>query len=54
MSFFPRPPQLPPRPREVVVQVVKQKQSRVIDQHVFIIEKRTVDVKPILPLIKSK
>lgn len=54
VSFFPRPPQLPPRPREVAMQVVEQKQSHAIDQRVLIIEKKIADVKPLLPLIKSK
>ena len=39
MAFFPRPPQLPPRPREVATQVVKQEKSGAIDTRVIVLEK---------------
>lgn len=38
MALFPRPPQLPPRPREVATQVVKQKQSGAIDTRVIVLK----------------
>jgi hypothetical protein len=47
MSFFPRPPQLPPRPREVATQVVKQEKSGAINRHVILLEK--IELPPALP-----
>lgn len=37
--MFPRPPKLPPRPREVAMQVVQQKISGAVDLNVLLIEK---------------
>lgn len=42
MPFFPRPPQLPSRPREVAVQVVKQEKFSTINLHVIVLEKKKI------------
>jgi hypothetical protein len=49
MSFFPRPPKLPPRPREIATQVVKQEKSGAVDRHVLIIQKKKPDLDPPVP-----
>lgn len=46
MAFFPRPPQLPPRRREVATQVVKQEHSGAIDTRVIVVENK---IPPMLP-----
>jgi hypothetical protein len=40
MSFSPRSPQLPPRPREVATQVVKQEKSGAINPNVIVLKKK--------------
>ena len=46
MSFFSRPPNSPPRPREVVTQVVRQEKSGAVNPNLIVVEKKQPDVAP--------